>query len=54
MNRMSHRSLAIPALLLSLSIATFAQQPPSDKPPANANGKWNFYCHDPEGSASAK
>lgn len=54
MNHMPLRSLVMHALLLSVSLAASAQQPPSDKPPANANGKWNFYCHDPNGSTSTK
>lgn len=54
MSRMPLRSLAINTLLISLSLTTVAQQAPSNHPPANAGGKWNFYCHDPNGSTSTK
>lgn len=30
------------------------QQPPPQKPPANAAGKWTLYCKDPNGSTSTK
>ena len=42
------------SLALLLPFSALAQQAPSDQPPANANGKWNFYCHDPNGSTSTK
>jgi hypothetical protein len=46
-------SLAL-ALLLATAGHLFAQQPPPDKPPANAAGKWTLYCKDPNGSTSTK
>ena len=51
MNRLIRRALALTLLLAPLALA---QQPPGNQPPANANGKWNFYCHDPNGSTSTK
>jgi len=42
------------ALVLAASLVSFAQQALPDQMPANANGKWNFYCHDPNGSTSTK
>ena len=47
-------------LLISLALFVFAaftmtaQQVPSDAQPAQAAGKWNFYCHDPNGTTSTK
>jgi hypothetical protein len=40
--------------LLAAAVIVLGQQPPSQQLPANANGKWNFYCHDPNGSTSTK
>lgn len=55
MNSVARRILILNlALFLLGSLAAFAQQAPSDAPPAQANGKWNFYCHDPNGSTSTK
>jgi hypothetical protein len=41
-------------VLLSASIMLVGQQVPSDASPAQAAGKWNFYCHDPNGTTSTK
>jgi hypothetical protein len=41
-------------LFLVVPITMFGQQVPSNAPPAQAAGKWNFYCHDPNGSTSTK
>ena len=55
MKRIARRILCFNlAFLLSATLIGLAQQVPSDKPPAQANGKWNFYCHDPNGSTSTK
>jgi hypothetical protein len=34
--------------------AAFAQQPPSQQPPAQVGGNWTLYCKDPNGSTSTK
>lgn len=55
MNRIFRGALALNlAFLLAAPLVALAQQPPSQQLPANANGKWNFYCHDPNGSTSTK
>lgn len=41
-------------LFLIAPLGAIAQQAPSDQPPAQAAGKWNFYCHDPNGTTSTK
>ena len=35
-------------------VAVWAQQAPSQQPPANVNGKWTLYCNDPNGQTSTK
>ncbi|HTF65136.1 MAG TPA: hypothetical protein VK638_20870 [Edaphobacter sp.] len=42
------------ALFIAAPISSLAQQAPSEQPPAQANGKWNLYCHDPNGGTSTK
>jgi hypothetical protein len=55
MYRISRRAFILNiALFITAPISSLAQQVPSDQPPAQANGKWNFYCHDPRGSTSTK
>jgi hypothetical protein len=41
-------------LLGFVQIAAFAQQAPSQQPPANVAGKWTLYCNDPRGQTSSK
>jgi hypothetical protein len=41
-------------VLLTPSTMLVAQQVPLDAAPAQAAGKWNFYCHDPNGTTSTK
>ena len=55
MNRIARRAFVLNiALLIAAPLRSLAQQSPGDQPPAQANGKWNFYCHDPNGSTSTK
>lgn len=55
MNCTTRRMLALNfALLLTAPLVIVAQQAPSNQPPANAAGKWDFYCHDPNGTTSTK
>lgn len=55
MDRITRRIFPVSLLLLlATSITAVAQQVPSDAPPAQAAGKWNFYCHDPNGTTSTK
>jgi hypothetical protein len=42
------------ALFIAAPISSLAQQAPSEQPPAQANGKWNLYYHDPNGGTSTK
>jgi hypothetical protein len=41
-------------LIIFCQAAAWSQQPPSQGLPANVTGKWTLYCHDPNGSTSAK
>ena len=41
-------------LMVSAGSAMFAQQPPSQQPPALVTGNWILYCKDPNGSTSTK
>jgi hypothetical protein len=55
MNRITRRTLTLNlVLLVAAPLTVLGQQAPGGQPPANANGKWNFYCHDPNGSTSTK
>lgn len=42
------------AVLFVVSNVSPAQQPPQEQQPADASGKWNFYCRDPRGGTSTK
>src|SRR5579862_3553565 len=52
-NRKSMYLLLATLVLTTGSFAT-AQEAPAPKPPANVQGKWTFYCNDPNGSTSSK
>ena len=55
LNRIMSQSLPLClAFFLVTPVSSLAQQVPSEQPPAQASGKWNFYCHDPNGSTSTK
>ena len=55
MSRIARRAFVLNfALLIAAPISSIAQQAPEDELPAQANGKRNFYCHDPNGSTSTK
>jgi hypothetical protein len=55
MNRHCYRVFLICVLLIvSLVSTAFAQQPPSQGPPASVAGNWILYCKDPNGSTSTK
>jgi len=55
-----HNSCAklLPVIAVFLSLVAgciaFAQQAPTDEPPANVAGKWTVYANDPDGSTSTK
>ena len=55
MTRIARRDFVLNiVLLIAAPIRSLAQQVPSDQPTAQASGKWNFNCHDPNGSTSTK
>ena len=55
MNRHCYRVSWICFLLIVwVGSAAFAQQPPSQRPPASVAGNWILYCKDPNGSTSTK
>ena len=55
MKKQSHRLIVGLGVLVGLSgAAAWAQQAPSQEPPASVTGKWTLYCNDPNGGTSAK
>ena len=55
MKKQSHRLIVGLGVLMGLSgAAAWAQQAPSQEPPASVTGKWTLYCNDPNGGTSAK
>ena len=43
------RQLSFTFLILTVGIAAIAQQPPPEKPPANAAGQWTLYTRGEDG-----
>jgi hypothetical protein len=54
MKKYSYRLICFWLLMVFYQVAAWAQQPPSQQPPANVTGKWTLYCNDPNGSTSSK
>jgi hypothetical protein len=46
--------LCLPALFALSNMTLAQQQPREQQQPADASGKWNFYCRDPRGGTSTK
>lgn len=56
MKNSNRKSIYMFLAVLVLTAGPFAsaQEPPAARPPANVQGKWTFYCNDPNGSTSSK
>ncbi len=54
MKKRGYRYTCFWLLMVFYQVALWAQQAPSQEPPANVNGKWTLYCNDPNGQTSAK
>ena len=54
MKKYSYRFVCFWLMMAFYQIAAWAQQAPSQQPPANVTGKWTLYCNDPNGGTSSK